>query len=169
MRGRCLIVANQTLGGEALDREIRDRLGRGVSSFYVVVPLTPVECEAPDWEGGFGLGEDAWMSPDRASVAVEENARQRGALQAEARRRAQRRLDLMIARVRPVGATADGEVGSDDPSEATRAALERQARFDEIIVSTLPGGLSRWLKMDLPARVAAMTALPVTTIEANAS
>ncbi len=29
----------------------------------------------------------------------------------------------------------------------------RDQLFDEIILSTLPPGLSRWLKMDLPSRV----------------
>jgi hypothetical protein len=35
--------------------------------------------------------------------------------------------------------------------------------FDEIIISTLPTTLSRWLKLDLPSK-ASGTGLPVTTV-----
>ena len=38
---------------------------------------------------------------------------------------------------------------------------------DAVIVSTLPAGVSRWLKMDLPSRIDRMTDAPVTTIEAE--
>jgi hypothetical protein len=37
-------------------------------------------------------------------------------------------------------------------------------RYDEIILSTLPPGVSRWLKLDLPRRVEQRFALPVTTV-----
>jgi hypothetical protein len=35
--------------------------------------------------------------------------------------------------------------------------------FDEVIISTLSGPLSRWLKLDLPSKVSGM-GLPVTTV-----
>lgn len=165
MAGRCLVVANQTLGGEALDGSIRDCLGRGRQVFYIVVPMTRVEHEAAGWGGGFGMGEGA--SPEMARAAMEESARLREAELTEARLRAERRLDLMIDKIRSMGGQAAGEVGTDDPLEATRAVLEREAAFDEIIVSTLPAGLSRWLKMDLPNRISRLTDAPVTTIEAE--
>jgi hypothetical protein len=38
--------------------------------------------------------------------------------------------------------------------------------FDEIIVSTLPKTLSRWLKLDLPSKISG-TGLPVRTITAQ--
>lgn len=37
----------------------------------------------------------------------------------------------------------------------------------EVIVSTLPAGISRWLKLDLASRIARMSDVPVTTVEAG--
>ena len=85
----------------------------------------------------------------------------------EARSEAQRRLDLMIARIKSLDGEAEGEVGVADPLEATRAVLDRDPSFDEIIVSTLPTHLSRWLKMDLPSRIARLSDVPVISIKAE--
>ena len=74
---------------------------------------------------------------------------------------AQARLDRALARFRELGAEADGEVGDKNPILAIEDAL-RHGAFDEIILSTLPPGISRWLKLDLPSRVAARFNLPVT-------
>jgi GAF domain-containing protein len=166
--GRCLIIANQTLGGEALDRAVRDCISRGVSQFYVAVPLTPVEHETGGWTGGFVVGEGGW-SPEAArevQEALEENARRQAAALEEARRRAQIRLDQMIEKIQSAGGEAEGQLGAADPVAATKEVLEGRS-YDEVIVSTLPSGLSRWLKMDLPSRVARMTDAPVTTVEAQ--
>jgi hypothetical protein len=74
---------------------------------------------------------------------------------------AQDRLDQALARFRELGAEAEGEVGDKNPILAIEDALLHGA-FDEIILSTLPPGISRWLKLDLPSRVAARFDLPVT-------
>jgi hypothetical protein len=74
---------------------------------------------------------------------------------------AQERLDRALARFRELGAEADGEVGDKNPILAIQDALQH-GRFDEIILSTLPPGISRWLKLDLPSRVGARFNLPVT-------
>ena len=39
-------------------------------------------------------------------------------------------------------------------------------RFDAVIVSTLPGQTSRWLRSDVPYRIGALTDLPVTHVVA---
>lgn len=39
--------------------------------------------------------------------------------------------------------------------------------LDHIIVSTLPAGISRWIKLDLPSRVEGAFGLPVTHIVAQ--
>jgi hypothetical protein len=74
---------------------------------------------------------------------------------------AQDRLDQALARFRELGAEADGAVGDKNPILAIEDAL-RHGTFDEIVLSTLPPGISRWLKLDLPSRVAAHFNLPVT-------
>jgi hypothetical protein len=66
-------------------------------------------------------------------------------------------------------ATAEGEVGDKNPLHAIRTSLEREGRqFDEIIISTLPSRMSRWLRMDLPQRAKREFRLPVTVVTASA-
>jgi hypothetical protein len=77
------------------------------------------------------------------------------------------RLDRALARFRELGAEADGEVGDKNPILAIEDAL-RHAEFDEIILSTLPPGVSRWLKLDLPSRVAGRFKLPVIHLVSEA-
>lgn len=162
--GRCLIVANQTLGGPSLDDAIRERIQRG-DTFFIVVPTTPPEHEVTAWTFGFPMGGE--MVPYATTDIFEEDLRQRRIAEKEARQRAERRLDTMLDKVRSVGGMADGAVGDADPIEAVRAVLDDR-EFDEVVVSTLPAGLSRWLKMDLPSRLSRMTDIPVVTVEAPA-
>jgi hypothetical protein len=161
--GRCLIVANQTLGGDLLDRAVRERIDRG-DDFFVVVPTTAPEHETAAWALGFPV--DGGMLAYASSEVFEEDERRRHAAEIEARQRAERRLDQMIEKVRSSGGDADGRVGDADPTVAVQQALDA-GPVDEILVSTLPAGLSRWLRMDLPSRIERMTDLPVTTIEAE--
>jgi len=133
---RYLIIANQTLGGAELADAVRERVGAGPCEFWVVVPATPV----------------THLEPAYLAMPV------MGALPAvtgtpeEARSVAQARLDAALAQLRGVGATVDGEVGDADPLRAAGAAMSG-GEFDEIIVSTLPPRLSRWLRQDLPHRL----------------
>ena len=88
--------------------------------------------------------------------------------EAEARDAAQERLDAVLARLRSLGAQADGEVGCADPVAAAQDAL-RDRSVDEVILSTLPSGVSRWLGQDVPARLRRAVAVPVTTVTATAT
>jgi hypothetical protein len=63
---------------------------------------------------------------------------------------------------------AEGSVSyRHDPMDAIEDAL-RYGDFHEIILSTLPHGVSRWLHLDLPHRVAHL-GLPLTTLIAKES
>lgn len=73
---------------------------------------------------------------------------------------AEARLVEAMARFRESGAVVTGEVGDTNPMEAISDVLRREP-FDEIIVSTLPPGFSRWLRQDLPTRVRKQFGLPV--------
>jgi hypothetical protein len=48
--------------------------------------------------------------------------------------------------------------------EAIGAALREHCPFDENILSTLPPGRSRWLRLDLPSRVRSAFGMPVTHV-----
>jgi hypothetical protein len=76
------------------------------------------------------------------------------------------RLERALAKFRELGADVGGEVGDKNPILAIQDAL-RNDKFDEVILSTLPPGVSRWLKLDLPTRVAGHFSLPVTHVIAD--
>jgi hypothetical protein len=80
---------------------------------------------------------------------------------------ADERMERAIAALGDLGAEFDGRVGVERPMDAVMDIL-REHRFDEIIVSTLPHGVSHWLRADLPARVARYSGLPVHHIVGTA-
>jgi len=56
-------------------------------------------------------------------------------------------------------------VGCPEPLDAIQDAVNLHG-FDEIILSTLPQRVSRWLKLDLPSKLGGL-GLPVTTVTAS--
>ena len=65
------------------------------------------------------------------------------------------------------GGHVDGLIGDSDPLVAVREAIENVG-VDEIIISTLPARVSRWLRRDLLHRVEEFD-LPVTIVTAQPS
>lgn len=81
----------------------------------------------------------------------------------EARAAAEARLEAAIERLSADGATVTGEIGNRDPVEATEDAL-RGREVDEVLLSTLPPGISRWLGQDVPSRLKGSILVPVTVV-----
>lgn len=71
----------------------------------------------------------------------------------EIRERARERLELGLAKLREAGLDVTGEIGDVSPITAVSVLLSRGEKFDGLIVSTLPHGMSRWLKLDVPSRL----------------
>lgn len=146
-----LVVANQTLGGERLQQELARRIADGDASFRVVVPLTEPQYYTTWSIEGMHHFEPA---PDL------------GEAREQARERSEQQMQELIRRIREQGGQAEGELGDADPMIAIEQALERYP-VDEILLSTLPAGISRWLKLDLASRLERNLDVPVTVIEAE--
>jgi hypothetical protein len=73
---------------------------------------------------------------------------------------------MALRAFRGMGAQVTGEVGDISPVRAIADAL-LAAEYDEIILSTLPPGPSRWLRQDVVHRVRRTFAVPCTHIVAE--
>lgn len=135
---RYLVVANVTLEGDHLVEMLRERAARGPCEVHIVVPAAQEIV--------------SWRSHDLDTDTAE----------------ARQRLDRALARFTAIpGVQATGEVGDRSPVQAVGDVLRHQAPFDELILSTLPSGPSRWLRMDTPARLERAWGLPVTHVVAR--
>jgi len=125
-----LVVAHQTAATPALIEAVRERARNGPSTFHLLVPRRR--------RGG-----------DRMA-----NSQEIGAHEAhEVLRDALPRLS------EATGTEVAGDVGDTEPLMAIQDALNL-GHYDEIIISTLPLGISRWLKHDLVSKAQAF-GLPV--------
>jgi hypothetical protein len=133
---RVLIVANRTAATQPLLDAVRRRAEAGPARFHLLVPATP-------------HGLHRVVDPE---VAGREEAAAQLALALELLREA-------------AGSEVTGHVGSADPTAAIADVLNDR-RVHEIIISTLPRRLSRWMHLDLPSKVRGM-GLPVTHVESD--
>jgi hypothetical protein len=74
---------------------------------------------------------------------------------------ARERLDEALARIRAAGVEAEGRIGVDPNPLFCIGEVWDPAHYDEIILSTFPSGISHWMNLDLPQRVAKLTDAPV--------
>jgi hypothetical protein len=72
-------------------------------------------------------------------------------------------LSGALESLRAAGLEVDGSVGPADPISAVSEVWDPK-RYDEIVVSTLPMRLSRWLNAGLPERIERLTGAPVTHV-----
>ena len=151
---RYLVVANQTLGGDALIQAVRERMLHEPSQFWVLVPAT----KPAHFAERFAAGHPITMAGD----PYHPEGTVSGYDQDTGESLAQRRLDTELQRLHEAGADADGEVGDPDPYTAVSHTL-KDRQFDEILLSTLPHARSRWLRQDLPAKLKKF-GLPVTHV-----
>jgi GABA permease len=148
---RYLVVANETLGQSDLQAAIAQRIAAGPAEFHVLVPEA-----VSGWTLGGGL-------PDPVSGFIPVDPATLAATRQQSQDEARERLDGELARLHARGVMATGEVGPYDPVGAVAQVLERSS-FDEIIVSTLPAPVSRWLRLDLARRLERRFHLPVTHV-----
>jgi hypothetical protein len=80
-----------------------------------------------------------------------------------AAREARIRLAAMLERLDASGLLSAGMIGDPDPYTAVMNALEL-FKVDDIVISTLPGERSGWLRADLIERVQGATSVPVEHI-----
>jgi hypothetical protein len=131
---RILVLANETLGGQALRREIVHRMGDEDAEVFVVCPALNVS------------KIKHWVSDED-----------------EARREAQARLDDVLVRLSREGIPVKGDIGDADPIQAMEDAL-RLFSAREAIISTHPPGRSNWLERDVVERARERFALPVSHV-----
>jgi hypothetical protein len=128
-----LVVAHQTAATPPLLEAVRERAQRGPATFHLVVPRRP-----------HGLAKVA----DPEEFGQDE---------------AQRVMADALPKLSAVaGHEVTGSIGDAEPLMAIQDAINL-GQYDEIIVSTLPLGISRWLKLDLISKARGL-GLPVTHV-----
>jgi len=145
---RVLLVANRTLGSGEVSKFVRSRMDEEECHFTLLVPATPrshrVGSPVPDVREG--------VAPAHEVEDDYEHARSR--------------LEYGLGLLRGLGAAADGDVGDPNPAKAISDALTLR-QFDEVALSTLPKGVSRWLRQDIPHKVERKFNIPVKIIKAQ--
>ncbi|MGH2856010.1 MAG: hypothetical protein ACRDMJ_00845 [Solirubrobacteraceae bacterium] len=131
-----LVVAHQTAATPALLDTVRARAHRGPVSFHLLVPRQ-------------AHGMHRVVDPQDAG-------------EGEANDVLEHALPLLSE---AVGGTVTGAVGDAEPLMAIQDAVNL-GDYDEIIISTLPPRLSRWLRLDLVSKTRGL-GLPVTHVEAQ--
>jgi hypothetical protein len=78
------------------------------------------------------------------------------------------RVNGALERLHAAGIEAEAMLGDVDPACAVIEVWDPR-RWDEVLVSTLPTGTSRWLRIDLPRRIGRAVDAPVTHVVSQPS
>ena len=133
---RVLVVANRTAATPALIEAVRRRAQEGPATFTLLVP-NPAH------------GLHRVVDPEDVDSTEGHDT-----------------LALAIPLLQEAcGSEVDGMLGVAEPLAAIQDAVNIHG-FDEIIISTLPKRVSRWMKLDLPHKAAGL-GLPVTVVTAQ--
>ena len=133
---RVLVVANRTAATPALIEAVHARAAKGPARFTLLVP-----------------------NPARGLHRVVDPEDQ-------SQDEAEQTLELAIPLLeQAAGSEVEGMIGDPEPLAAIQDAINVHG-FDELIISTLPTRVSKWLKLDLPSKAAGL-GLPVTTVTAG--
>jgi hypothetical protein len=133
---RILVVANKTAATPALVEAVRERAARGPCEFTLLVPNAT--------HGLHKVVDPEDQSETEAETTIE--------------------LAVPVLE-QAVGGPVDAMIGVPEPLAAIQDAVNLHG-FDEIIISTLPTRVSKWLHLDLPRKAAGL-GLPVTTVTAR--
>lgn len=131
-----LVVAHQTAATEGLIAAVSERAARGPAVFHLLVPRQ-------------AHGMHRFVDPQDADNDEAQDV-----------------LDRALPKLtRAAGRPVTGSIGDPEPLSAIQDAVNLGS-YDEIIISTLPSRVSRWLKLDLVSKTRAL-GLPVTHVEAT--
>ena len=134
---RVLIVAHRTAATPALIETVRERAQRSPAKFTLLVP-NPAH-------GLHRVVDPEDVDSDEARDTLE--------------------LALPLLE-EAAGGPVEGKVGVAEPLSAIQDEINLGGRYDELIISTLPKRVSRWVRLDLPHKAAGL-GLPVTTVTAR--
>jgi hypothetical protein len=129
-----LVVAHQTAATPGLLEAVHERAERGPAKFHLVVPRMP-------------HGMHKLVDPEETGQDDAQNVLQ----------------DALPKLSEAAGAEVTGDLGDAEPLCAIQDAVNL-GHYDEIIISTLPKRVSRWLKLDLVSKTKGL-GLPVTHVE----
>jgi hypothetical protein len=131
-----LVVAHQTAATQGLLDAVRERSERGPAKFHLVVPRQP--------HGMHKVVDPQDVEDDEAAAVLS---------------------DALPRLADAAGTSVTGALGDSEPLMAIHDAVNL-GKFDEIIISTLPRRVSKWLKLDLVSKTKAL-GIPVTHVEAG--
>jgi GABA permease len=138
---RVLVMANETANSEELLDELRRIGADAATTYYVVVPASPIETGVAATHGPL----DIWEATQQA---------------------AQARLDHTLLTLHSEGLPAEGALGDQRPLRALADAVD-SFHPDQIVIATLPPEASVWHRFDVVDRARTQHGLPVTHVVAT--